>query len=298
MRVRLDVGLRRHGVLRLGGPARPAHGRRGARRGAGRRCSGRRVDGPDRRRPHRRRRARHRAGVPRRRAGRALGRRSATRWCAGWPGCCRRTCGCRGARAVPADVRRPVLRAVAALRVPGHRRPVRRRAAAPPRHAGLAAPAGPRPRSTPAAAGLIGEHDFAAYCRRKEHATTVRRDQPAGLAARPGRRASWPRCRRTRSARRWCAASSGRCWRSATAGGPVDWPAALLRRRERASEVMVAPPHGLTLVAVGYPDDAGEYAPARGAHPAPAGLTSAAVGRRRGPGGYRHRRPLLQHRAA
>ena len=35
---------------------------------------------------------------------------------------------------------------------------------------------------------------------------------------------------------------------------PVDWPAELLTRRERADEVMVAPPHGLTLVEVGYPD--------------------------------------------
>ncbi len=34
--------------------------------------------------------------------------------------------------------------------------------------------------------------------------------------------------------------------------GP-DWPAALLARRERASEVPVAPAHGLTLVRVDYP---------------------------------------------
>jgi len=41
---------------------------------------------------------------------------------------------------------------------------------------------------------------------------------------------------------------------------PVDWPGSLLRRSERASEVMVAPPHGLTLVAVGYPDTEAGYA--------------------------------------
>jgi tRNA pseudouridine38-40 synthase len=34
---------------------------------------------------------------------------------------------------------------------------------------------------------------------------------------------------------------------------PVPWPAALLDRPERASEVVVAPPHGLTLVGVDYP---------------------------------------------
>jgi tRNA pseudouridine38-40 synthase len=41
---------------------------------------------------------------------------------------------------------------------------------------------------------------------------------------------------------------------------PIDWPASLLERGDRASEVMVAPAHGLTLVAVGYPDDPAEYA--------------------------------------
>ena len=37
------------------------------------------------------------------------------------------------------------------------------------------------------------------------------------------------------------------------------------------SEVVVAPPHGLTLVAVGYPDDAAEYAAAGRADPQPRG---------------------------
>jgi tRNA pseudouridine38-40 synthase len=41
---------------------------------------------------------------------------------------------------------------------------------------------------------------------------------------------------------------------------PVDWPASLLSRRERESGVTVAPAHGLTLVAVGYPEDPEEYA--------------------------------------
>ncbi len=36
----------------------------------------------------------------------------------------------------------------------------------------------------------------------------------------------------------------------------TDWPLALLRRDVRASEVSVAPAHGLTLVAVDYPPDA------------------------------------------
>jgi tRNA pseudouridine38-40 synthase len=43
----------------------------------------------------------------------------------------------------------------------------------------------------------------------------------------------------------------------------VDWPAGLLRRSERASEVPVAPAHGLTLVAVDYPPAAELAARAR-----------------------------------
>jgi tRNA pseudouridine38-40 synthase len=35
----------------------------------------------------------------------------------------------------------------------------------------------------------------------------------------------------------------------------VDWPVALLARQARASDVAVAPAHGLTLVGVDYPPD-------------------------------------------
>jgi tRNA pseudouridine38-40 synthase len=37
----------------------------------------------------------------------------------------------------------------------------------------------------------------------------------------------------------------------------VDWPAALLGRRARASEVHVVAAHGLRLTGVDFPDDAG-----------------------------------------
>jgi tRNA pseudouridine38-40 synthase len=40
----------------------------------------------------------------------------------------------------------------------------------------------------------------------------------------------------------------------------VTWPGSLLTRNERACEVMVAPPHGLTLVEVCYPSDEAGYA--------------------------------------
>jgi tRNA pseudouridine38-40 synthase len=38
---------------------------------------------------------------------------------------------------------------------------------------------------------------------------------------------------------------------------PVPWPATLLTRVDRASKVVVAPPHGLTLVRVEYPEPGG-----------------------------------------
>jgi tRNA pseudouridine38-40 synthase len=107
-----------------------------------------------------------------------------------------------------------------------------------------------------ASAALLGEHDFAAYCRRKEQATTIRtitrlgwhRDE-AGIAT------------ATVEADAFCQAMVrslvGALLTVGDGRRSPGWPAFLLSRRERASEVMVAPPHGLTLVAVGYPDEAG-----------------------------------------
>ncbi|MEV6705165.1 tRNA pseudouridine(38-40) synthase TruA [Micromonospora wenchangensis] len=110
-----------------------------------------------------------------------------------------------------------------------------------------------------AAAGLVGEHDFAAYCRRKENATTVRevtrldwRRDPDGILV------------ATVQADAFCQAMVrslvGAMLTAGDGRRPVGWPAGLLVRRERSSEVTVAPAHGLTLVAVGYPADPAEYA--------------------------------------
>ncbi|MFV2115012.1 tRNA pseudouridine(38-40) synthase TruA [Micromonospora sp. LOL_025] len=110
-----------------------------------------------------------------------------------------------------------------------------------------------------AAAGLVGEHDFAAYCRRKEHATTLRevtrldwRRDPDGIVV------------ATVQADAFCQAMVRSLVGAMLVAGdgrrPVEWPGSLLARRERSSEVTVAPAHGLTLVAVGYPEDPAEYA--------------------------------------
>ncbi|MEU7776787.1 tRNA pseudouridine(38-40) synthase TruA [Micromonospora parva] len=110
-----------------------------------------------------------------------------------------------------------------------------------------------------AAAGLVGEHDFAAYCRRKEHATTLRevtrldwRRDPDGILV------------ATVQADAFCQAMVRSLVGAMLVAGdgrrPVEWPGSLLTRQERSSEVTVAPAHGLTLVAVGYPSDPTEYA--------------------------------------
>lgn len=118
----------------------------------------------------------------------------------------------------------------------------------------------PRPldlaRLAAASEALTGEHDFAAYCRRKEHATTVRavtrldwrRDPDGVLVA-------------TVQADAFCQAMVrslvGALLTVGDGRRPVPWPGELLTRTARANEVVVAPPHGLTLVAVDYPEPGG-----------------------------------------
>ncbi|MCP3784174.1 tRNA pseudouridine(38-40) synthase TruA [Micromonospora sp. A3M-1-15] len=110
-----------------------------------------------------------------------------------------------------------------------------------------------------AAAGLVGEHDFAAYCRRKENATTLRevtrldwrRDLDGILVATVQADAFCQNMVRSLVGAMLVAGDGRR---------PVEWPASLLSRRERSSEVTVAPAHGLALVEVGYPADPAEYA--------------------------------------
>jgi tRNA pseudouridine38-40 synthase len=105
-----------------------------------------------------------------------------------------------------------------------------------------------------AATGLLGEHDFAAYCRRREGATTIRelqcldwaRDTGGVLVA-------------TVVADAFCHSMVRSLIGALLAVGDgrrsPDWPATLLGRAERAGEVAVAPAHGLTLTAVDYPPD-------------------------------------------
>jgi tRNA pseudouridine38-40 synthase len=101
---------------------------------------------------------------------------------------------------------------------------------------------------------LLGEHDFAAFCRHREGATTVRvlehlewiRDGPHLLTAEVAADAF---CHSMVRSLVGALLAVGEGRRS------LDWPAELLSYTARASEVTVAPSHGLTLVGVDYPDD-------------------------------------------
>lgn len=110
-----------------------------------------------------------------------------------------------------------------------------------------------------AADGLVGEHDFAAYCRRKENATTLRE-----VTRLDWRRSADGVLVATVQADAFCQAMVRSLVGAMLVVGdgrrPAGWPAGLLARRERANEVNVAPAYGLTLVAVGYPDDPAGYA--------------------------------------
>jgi tRNA pseudouridine38-40 synthase len=127
-----------------------------------------------------------------------------------------------------------------------------------------------------AAAELVGEHDFAAFCKRREGARSVRR-----LI-----RVEWVRESETVAvatvlANAFChnmvRALVGALFAVGDGRRPVSWPGEVLRRAERDPAVHVVPPHGLCLEEVGYPPDA-ELAqracaiagsPRRGVPPAP-----------------------------
>lgn len=133
---------------------------------------------------------------------------------------------------------------------------------------------------------LLGLHDFAAFCRRREGATTVRELQrfewvstPIGASEFGGAHADpgtgpitggpVAAAEATASARMLTAyvSADAFCWsmvRSlvgavlAVGEGRRDpeWVQGLLAERQRSSSVTVAPAHGLSLIAVDYPADA------------------------------------------
>jgi len=111
-----------------------------------------------------------------------------------------------------------------------------------------------------AAALLLGEHDFAAFCRRREGATTVRELLSLSWSrpelAVPG--SGVPRvAEATVIADAFChsmvRALVGALLKVGEGARPPSWPAQVLTARVRDSAVPVVPPHGLCLEEVRYP---------------------------------------------
>ncbi|MEU0517995.1 tRNA pseudouridine(38-40) synthase TruA [Streptosporangium sp. NPDC006007] len=119
----------------------------------------------------------------------------------------------------------------------------------------------PRPldadRLNAAAAALLGEHDFAAFCRKREGATTIRELQRLDWVRRDDLLVA------TVVADAFCHSMVRALVGSLLPVGegrlPAAWPGQVLTRAVRDSGVHVAPAHGLCLEEVRYPD-AGELA--------------------------------------
>jgi tRNA pseudouridine38-40 synthase len=105
-----------------------------------------------------------------------------------------------------------------------------------------------------AAQGLVGEHDFAAYCRPREGATT-RRTLRALDVTRDVDDVVLIAAHADAFCHNQVRAMVGALLAVGDGRKPVTWPADVLRAGVRDSAVNVAPPNGLTLVAVDYPAD-------------------------------------------
>ena len=106
-----------------------------------------------------------------------------------------------------------------------------------------------------AARGLVGEHDFAAYCRPRPGATTLRelyelgwRRDDEGLAVLSARADAF--------CHHMVRSLTGALLVVGEGRRPMGWPADVLRAAHRDGAVPVVPAHGLTLTEVGYPPDA------------------------------------------
>ncbi|MEO7124612.1 MAG: tRNA pseudouridine(38-40) synthase TruA [Nakamurella sp.] len=109
-----------------------------------------------------------------------------------------------------------------------------------------------------AANRLVGLHDFAAYCKPREGATTIRHLQSLAVTAAPTRLGPGLDVVIDVAADAFCHSMVRSLVGALIAVGEgrfsVDRPAELLDARARTSEIAVAPARGLTLYAVDYPD--------------------------------------------
>jgi tRNA pseudouridine38-40 synthase len=104
-----------------------------------------------------------------------------------------------------------------------------------------------------ASSALLGLHDFAAFCKHREGATTVRTlmdltwSRADGVVTGTVRADAF--CHHMVRSLVGCLLAVGEGRR------PIGWPAEVLAAADRDPAVTVVPPHGLTLEEVGYPPD-------------------------------------------
>ncbi|HEU5158916.1 MAG TPA: tRNA pseudouridine(38-40) synthase TruA [Streptosporangiaceae bacterium] len=118
----------------------------------------------------------------------------------------------------------------------------------------------PRPldvdRMNLAAARLVGEHDFAAYCRRREGATTIRRLLRYEWAREPGaEHVAAANVEADAFCHSMVRALVGAVLAVGDGRRGVDWPAEVLAAGTRDSATQVAPAYGLSLEEVRYPPE-------------------------------------------
>ncbi len=107
-----------------------------------------------------------------------------------------------------------------------------------------------------AAAGCLGERDFAAFCRRREGASTVRTLLRLDWA-RPGPAEAEATVVADAFCHNMVRALVGALLKVGDGSQPPEWPAQVLAARARDSAAPVVAPHGLCLEEVGYPADTG-----------------------------------------
>ena len=102
---------------------------------------------------------------------------------------------------------------------------------------------------------LVGEHDFASFCKRREGATTIRTLRQLSTTR------TGDHLETTVRADAFCHSMVRSLMGMLVAVGErryaPDWSAEVLAKAARDARVMVMPPHGLVLEEVVYPDDAG-----------------------------------------
>jgi len=104
-----------------------------------------------------------------------------------------------------------------------------------------------------AAAQLVGLNDFVAFCKRREEASTIRQVQVFEVVRQDTEIVV--RIQADAFCHSMVRSLVGALIAVGEGRRPVDWPGTLLNATERANDVMVAAPHGLTLVEVDYPPD-------------------------------------------